>query len=217
MYLYSKVSCIICQQEFSIKGIHSHYRISHTEGGKEKHLENALKNPSDGKNMKQFSENAVREYMRNPKSCAQCKKHLSYNKKNQKFCDNSCAASFRNKNRLYKKKPVSNCHHCGEPTKSHKAKFCSIKCSGLASRKNITEKELRARNAAAQAKYRAKYGYLRAYDPSANVEAIKEIYANRPEGYEVDHIIPLSKGGKHHEDNLQYLTISENRKKGNSL
>lgn len=29
---------------------------------------------------------------------------------------------------------------------------------------------------------------------------------NRPKGYEVDHIIPISLGGTHHRDNLQYLT-----------
>lgn len=43
---------------------------------------------------------------------------------------------------------------------------------------------------------------------------IKQIYANRPEGYHVDHIIPLAKGGKHHPDNLQYLPAIENLKKG---
>lgn len=52
---------------------------------------------------------------------------------------------------------------------------------------------------------------------SADLEKIKEIYMNCPDGYEVDHIIPISKGGLHHQDNLQYLTISENRSKGNRL
>lgn len=32
--------------------------------------------------------------------------------------------------------------------------------------------------------------------------------------YEVDHIIPLARGGKHHPDNLQLLTEAENRSKG---
>ena len=35
--------------------------------------------------------------------------------------------------------------------------------------------------------------------------------------HEVDHIIPISKGGKHHENNLQILTAIENRKKYNKL
>lgn len=32
--------------------------------------------------------------------------------------------------------------------------------------------------------------------------------------HEVDHIIPIAKGGLHHQDNLQILTVTENRKKG---
>jgi hypothetical protein len=46
---------------------------------------------------------------------------------------------------------------------------------------------------------------------------IKEFYANRPEGYHVDHIIPISKGGKHRLSNLQYLTPEDNAKKANKL
>lgn len=35
--------------------------------------------------------------------------------------------------------------------------------------------------------------------------------------YSVDHIIPISKGGLHHQDNLQVITLSENCRKGNKL
>jgi len=35
--------------------------------------------------------------------------------------------------------------------------------------------------------------------------------------HHVDHIIPLSKGGLHHPDNLQILTAEENLKKGAKL
>jgi len=52
---------------------------------------------------------------------------------------------------------------------------------------------------------------------NADLEAIKKFYANCPKGYEVDHIIPISKGGLHVLENLQYLTISENRKKHNKI
>jgi hypothetical protein len=54
----------------------------------------------------------------------------------------------------------------------------------------------------------------------ADKEKIKEIYRNCPEGYQVDHIIPL-KGekvcGLHVENNLQYLTESDNIKKSNKF
>lgn len=42
---------------------------------------------------------------------------------------------------------------------------------------------------------------------------IRKFYQDCPEGYEVDHIIPVSKGGHHKLSNLQYLTKKENRAK----
>ena len=47
--------------------------------------------------------------------------------------------------------------------------------------------------------------------------ALQEFYANCPKGYEVDHLIPISKGGLHSLSNLQYLTKSENRRKSNKM
>ena len=42
---------------------------------------------------------------------------------------------------------------------------------------------------------------------------VSAIYDGCPEGYEVDHIVPLHKGGLHSHENLQYLTVEENRTK----
>ena len=50
-----------------------------------------------------------------------------------------------------------------------------------------------------------------------DLSAIREFYKNCPDGCEVDHIIPISKGGAHSLSNLQYLTIKENRTKGAKL
>lgn len=58
----------------------------------------------------------------------------------------------------------------------------------------------------------------------ANFDKIKEIYAECRKisdttgiPHEVDHIIPISEGGLHHENNLQIITMRENRKKGSKL
>lgn len=91
--------------------------------------------------------------------------------------------------------------------------FCSHKCSS--DHRFLGETHKRKILNAVAAKRRANMR-------SATVELTEEerldmigMYLNCPKGYEVDHIIPISRGGKHHPDNLQYLTISENRKKHN--
>jgi ribosomal protein S14 len=53
--------------------------------------------------------------------------------------------------------------------------------------------------------------------PWADMEAIRKIYRERPQGMDVDHIIPLrgkTVSGLHVHYNLQYLPMSENRAKG---
>ena len=75
-----------------------------------------------------------------------------------------------------------------------------------------TEQEKKAKNKAGVYAYRArKYN---AIPEDANLKLIKEIYCKCPEGYHVDHIVALASGGKHHQNNLQYLPISENCRKG---
>lgn len=49
------------------------------------------------------------------------------------------------------------------------------------------------------------------------LEAVRLFYVNCPPGFEVDHIIPISRGGSHHITNLQYLTKHENRTKRDKL
>ena len=132
---------------------------------------------------------------------------------NPKFCSNSCSAFFNNKRRKRHGRPKNNCLVCHKLTESYKRKFCSISCSAFYRLKPAEYK--RKVNAEKQSKYRQKK--YREIHPTADRNLIKEFYKNTPDGYEVDHIIPLSGGGLHHQDNLQYLTKEENRRKSNKI
>ena len=85
----------------------------------------------------------------------------------------------------------------------------------LYKRKWRTHKQVRATVNEANARYRAR---MKAQVvPGEDIQPIQDFYSNCPDGHEVDHIIPLSKGGLHSLSNLQYLTISENRQKSNKI
>jgi len=61
---------------------------------------------------------------------------------------------------------------------------------------------------------------LRATPNWVDLEKIKEIYKNCPDGYQVDHIIPLqgkNVSGLHVPENLQYLTPYDNQSKGHKF
>jgi len=145
--------------------------------------------------------------------CQQCNTPIK-SKYAKKFCNSSCAATYNNTGKRRHGQPKNDCLVCGEKTRSAREKYCSKTCFGLNHTK-YTEEDRKRLNRASFMRY-----YMRKKKqtpPDADFGKIKEIYLNCPAGYEVDHIIPVSKGGLHHQDNLQYLTINENRRKGNSL
>ena len=161
----------------------------------------------------------VEIYNTSPKICPQCNTPIPYEDRHKKkFCNRSCAASYNNITVPKRKKTwQASCIVCSSNL-DHKGKFCSATCYGTYYRKYQPE-DLpairRAQSGAYKAQYRARLKSQ--IPPDADLKAIKEFYDNCPPGYEVDHIIPISKGGLHTLNNLQYLTVSQNRSKGAKL
>jgi hypothetical protein len=153
-------------------------------------------------------------YEANPSFCTQCSVKLPQDKKNNKFCSSSCSATFNNTGRI--KVPRTPCEFCTKPTLG---KYCSKRCSWDSQKIYLdpTDAEQYKRIKKREISYR----YLRLLKeqtpPDADLKAIKEFYNNRPTGFEVDHIIPISKGGLHTLSNLQYLPMIENRRKSNKI
>lgn len=61
--------------------------------------------------------------------CGNCNIQLSENKKNNKFCSNSCSAKFNNSKRKKKKRL---CVGCGNQITKRGKKYCSNKCQSKA-------------------------------------------------------------------------------------
>lgn len=147
--------------------------------------------------------------------CLNCNAEIT-SKYAKKFCSQSCSASYNNRGlKRNFKKERKKCVICNTEIKKGAKAYCSQKCSIQARTIHHTEHEKRMAN---RAYFMTYYCRKKNQTPSdANIDLITEIYKQCPEGYEVDHIKPLSKGGLHHHDNLQYLEVIENRKKGAKL
>lgn len=152
--------------------------------------------------------------------CLKCSAPL-FGKFQKKFCNRSCSASYNNqfktKNGKYLEK---SCAICG--VKTDNLKYCSLVCRNLnlaKPRKYKTQEEKDKNRKLLQREAYSRYSAKKKNQTpdDADLKAIKEFYLDCPEGHEVDHIIPISKGGLHTLSNLQYLTISENRSKGSKL
>lgn len=134
---------------------------------------------------------------------------------------------LENKNR--ERREVICCKHCGTEfgvsrfratSEKWKRQFCSHSCSSKFRYLGEVHKRAVANSIAARRRCRLRG----AFDETADRQRIDEIYSEATRlteesgiMYEVDHIIPISMGGKHHEDNLQIITMSENRKKHNKI
>jgi hypothetical protein len=156
------------------------------------------------------------------KTCPKC---TAEHDENGKFCSRKCANSRtwtdedkKKKSEANKKFLENNVHPAkGKSGWKHSEEMKMLKreltLKHWDSKGRRTPEQKAAQNSLNVHNYRARK--LKATCSSADLKLIKLIMEHCPEGYEVDHIVSMSKGGKHHQDNLQYLPSLENKKKGN--
>ncbi len=79
-------------------------------------------------------------YASSPKMCGRdgCDESLSYDKRFNRFCSQSCAAIHNNSGSIRKKR--GNCVFCSEPLDSPGKKYCNSQCCGKQKRKETREK-----------------------------------------------------------------------------
>jgi CRISPR/Cas system Type II protein with McrA/HNH and RuvC-like nuclease domain len=95
--------------------------------------------------------------------------------------------------------------------------YCSDGCNPKKLKLTLEEKQLRHKSMHNEAWHRYMAKKKNQTPANVDIKELQQFYLNCPKGYEVDHIMPISKGGLHCIENLQYLTISENRKKSNKI
>ena len=131
--------------------------------------------------------------------CKECyKAYNRANKASQKWVDKNSTRVKEIKDRYVKNNP--------EKVKRSKLKWATANAKRLLAK--CREYQARKLNATP------------AWLTKEQLREMIQFYINCPEGYEVDHIIPLrgkNVSGLHVPWNLQYLTISENRKKSNRV
>ena len=89
-------SCVICKNKIESNVILNHFRIVHTIEGAEENRKTLLKAKSvSAKNKIK----RIEKYNDNPNRCINCNNAIQYNKRQNKFCSKSCAATFNNTGR----------------------------------------------------------------------------------------------------------------------
>lgn len=152
--------------------------------------------------------------------CLHCQIDL-FLKHQKKFCSRSCSASYNNKGVRRHSKPESKhsmvkpCKTCGKETA--RPVYCSEECNP--NRLHLTpEQKLQRHRAIHNEAWHRYMARIKNQTPeNVDIDALQQIYLNCPDGHEVDHIHPVSKGGLHSPENLQYLPKQQNRKKSNKI
>lgn len=75
--------------------------------------------------VKRQKQTALAKYENNPKFCPNCDKKLPYSKRYNKFCNQSCSASYNNRGvlRVKSNNPI-HCAHCGNVKETRQNKYC---------------------------------------------------------------------------------------------
>ena len=94
--------------------------ISKNEAGKLGYLASKAKQEEN-------KQKRIEEYYKNPTRCLFCNKELDYKHRHNKFCDQSCAASYNN-SRYHTKSENRNCIVCNKQLKSTQLKYCCKEC-----------------------------------------------------------------------------------------
>ena len=166
------------------------------------------------------------------KNCKCCNKKYINQSNNSKYCSSSCKyKSYRN-GKTYKKRYLEYIksesfknsqnkyklsEHGSKKLKEIRKKYqpiLNLKCKIY----RKTNKGKRLANYHCALRYSRKKQRTPKWITKKQLYQIKLIYLNRPDGYEVDHIIPLcgkNVSGLHIPENLQYLSAEENRLKNN--
>lgn len=135
--------CILCFKECkSLRSVKSHQAFCPSNPNKSRHnhsLAGKKGNIATRRICANKSEQLKSEYLENPKLCTQCACSISFNKRQNKFCSQSCAAKFNNKQPLRRNKKINidgelkefrclNCNDLLNVCRNSKNKYCSSKC-----------------------------------------------------------------------------------------
>ena len=171
---------------------------------------------------------------RKVKNCCYCNKEYITNSNNSKYCSSRCKYkdyrtrnTYKERNAIYvKSKNFLNSqkkYRISEKGQRKKREMYTKYYPTYLIKARIwnkTEKGKRSKNYHCALRYARKKNRTPKWLTKEDMNKIKEIYNNRPNGYEVDHIIPLCSknvSGLHIPENLQYLKAEINRTKNNKF